>query len=76
MRCSVKGCQGEYVQRKIVYAVKVEGRIVVVDGVPAEVCDVCGDTLLSEETVRQLEKMLKSLPTTSESVPLYHYGTA
>ena len=75
MKCSVKGCRGEYVRKEIVYALKVGERVVVVDGVPAEVCDVCSDTLLSEETVRRLEEILKRPPTTSESVPLYHYGT-
>jgi YgiT-type zinc finger domain-containing protein len=73
MKCSIKGCPGEYESRTITHTVRQNGRVVVIDHVPAEVCDVCGDVLLQLETVRQLESLLKTAqPTTS--APVYEFA--
>ena len=42
MKCSIKGCPGEYESRVITQTVRRGGHMVVVDHAPAEV----GDTLL------------------------------
>jgi YgiT-type zinc finger domain-containing protein len=55
MKCSIKGCPGEYEARVITHTVRPGGHVVVIDHVPAEVCSVCGDTLLQPKTIRQLE---------------------
>ena len=55
MKCSIRECGGQYEDRTIVHAVTHRGRITVIDGVPAEVCRVCGDVLLRPETVRRIE---------------------
>ena len=72
MKCSIKGCPGEYKPKAITHTVRQRGQVVVFDQVPAEVCDVCGDTLLAEETVVKIEKLLKSKNPT-KSVPMYEY---
>ena len=36
-----------------------KGKLIVIDHVPADVCTVCGDVLLSPETVRHIEGILK-----------------
>ncbi|MGD0114010.1 MAG: YgiT-type zinc finger protein [Armatimonadota bacterium] len=46
----------------------------VIDHVPAEVCDVCGDVLLAPETVRRIEALLKATPPPSRNVPLYDFA--
>jgi len=74
MRCSIQGCPGEYEERKIVPTVRYQGQVVVVDRVPAEVCSVCGDVLLKPETVRRIEKLLRSATRPVSTVPLYEYG--
>lgn len=56
--CSRTGCAGEYEPRIVTHTVRHRGEIVVIDRVPAEVCSVCGDTLLAPETVRGLERVL------------------
>ena len=73
MKCSIKGCPGEYESQAITHTVRQSGRVVVIDHVPAEVCGVCGDTLLRPQTIRQLEALLKRAQPAS-SVPLYEYA--
>ena len=52
MKCSIKGCPGMYEERLIVHTVRFRGQTIVIDHVPAEVCSVCGDVLLTPETTR------------------------
>ncbi len=54
MRCSVPDCPGEYEQREVVRAMHQGDRIIVVEHIPAEVCDVCGDVLFTPETIERL----------------------
>ncbi|MEW6172247.1 MAG: type II toxin-antitoxin system MqsA family antitoxin [Bacillota bacterium] len=74
MKCSIKGCPGEYEQRKIMHTVRYRGQVVVIDHVPAEVCSVCGDVLLKPETVRRIEALLRTATRPSDTVPLYEYA--
>ncbi len=74
MKCSIEGCPGEYEERKIVHTVRHQGRVIVIDHVPAEVCSVCGDVLLKPETVRRIEMLLRTAPRPASTVPLYEYA--
>lgn len=74
MKCSIKGCLGEYEERNIVHTVRYSGQVIVIDHVPAEVCSVCGDVLLKPETVRRIEKLLRAKAQPSRTVPLYEYA--
>ncbi len=73
MKCSIAGCPGEYEERKIIHTVRHQGQVVVIDSVPAEVCSLCGDTLLQPETLRHIEELLRTRPTPASSAPLYDY---
>lgn len=73
MKCSIDGCPGTYEERLITHTVRKNGEVIVIDHVPAEVCSVCGDVLLKPETVRHIEKLLKSRHEPSRTVPLYEY---
>lgn len=46
--------QGEYEPKAITHTVRYRGNVVVFDQIPAEVCDVCGDSLLAEDTVMKI----------------------
>jgi hypothetical protein len=46
----------------------------VIDHGPAEVCGVCGDVLLSPETVRRLEALLETPAPPARSVPLCEFA--
>ena len=73
MKCSLKGCPGEYEERKVVHTVRHQGQVIVIDHVPAEVCSVCGDVLLKPDTVRKIERLLRTSTRPAGTVPLYEY---
>jgi len=74
MKCSMQECQGAYETRAITHTVRHRGKVVVIDHVPAEVCDACGDVLLQPETVRHIEAMLRTQAAPRRLVPLYEYA--
>lgn len=74
MTCSIKGCPGEYEERKMVHTVRHQGHVVVIDHVRAEVCPVCGDVLLKPQTVRHIEMLLRSAIRPVSTAPVYEYA--
>lgn len=72
MNCTVNNCTGEYEHREVVRAIRQGERIIVVEHIPAEVCDVCGDVLFTPETIERLEA-LRQTATPVRSVPLYDF---
>jgi len=74
MRCSLEGCPGEYEHKKVVHTVRHEGRVVVIDHVPVEVCSICGDVLLRPETIRHIEQLLQSGEQPRARAPIYEYA--
>jgi len=75
MRCSIVGCPGSYEQRAVHHTVRHRGRVIVIDHVPAEVCDVCGDVLFEPQTVRHIEGLLAALPEPQQTAPVYEYAS-
>ena len=75
--CSIIGCPGEYVNQKISHMVKQGGQnvqdpgVVIIESVPADVCRVCGDTLLDIETVERIEDLLRNPGRPAHTVPAY-----
>ncbi len=74
MKCTLENCAGEYEERRVVHTVRHDGRLFVIDHVPAEVCSVCGDVLLRPDTLRHIENLLHSAGAPVGSVPLYEYA--
>jgi len=74
MKCTIQGCPGNYEDRRILHTVRHRGRVVVIDKVPAEVCDVCGDVLLHPETVTHLERLLQDVGEPTRTAPVYEYA--
>jgi YgiT-type zinc finger domain-containing protein len=74
MKCSVHDCPGTYEERKIVHTVRPAGHVIVIDGVPAEVCSVCGDILLKPDTVRRIEAILRQPGKPDRTAPVYEYA--
>lgn len=71
MKCSIQGCPGEYVARRIVHTIKRNGKVLVFENVPAEVCDICSDTLLSPETIRRIESLITEHAEPERHAPVY-----
>ena len=47
------------VERKVTYTVEIEGKLVVVENVPARVCLETGEQFFAPETVDRLQKMIQ-----------------
>ncbi|MCH8012091.1 MAG: YgiT-type zinc finger protein [Candidatus Marinimicrobia bacterium] len=74
MKCSVRGCPGEYEEQNIFHTVRHKNQVIVIDHVPAEVCSVCNDILLKPRTVRHIEQLLEKSIKPKSTVPLYEYA--
>lgn len=72
--CRTGNYSGQYEERHVAHTVRFHGRLLVIDRVPAEVCSICGDVLLKPETVRHIERLLRTAATPAGSVPLYDYA--
>ena len=74
MKCSFDGCQGQYEAKHITHTVRRDGKVLVIDHVPAEVCSSCGDVLLNLETIRRIERLLEEDRQPATTVPLYEFA--
>lgn len=74
--CRNAGCPGRYEDRRVAVIEYHDGRPVVVDDVPAQVCDECGDELLDWQTVRRMEALHRNPPEPIATVPLYRFTDA
>ena len=74
MKCSVADCPGEYEQREVVSAMRQGDCIIVVEHIPAEECDICGDVLFTPETIERLEALRQTTAPPVRTVPLYRFA--
>jgi len=74
MKCSIQGCPGTYEDKRIVHMVKRGSDVLVFENVPAEVCNICSDTLLAPETVRHLERLIRHKSKPGRFAPVYEYA--
>jgi len=74
MNCTNAGCAGQYEARKVLHTVRHQGKVVVIEDVPAEVCAVCGDVLFAPETVRHIERLLATSKRPAKRAALYAYA--
>ena len=63
--------EGQYLNKHIVFNSRRGDQLVVIEGVPALVCDVCGDRIITEDTAREIERIATGTPI--DSAPLYHF---
>jgi len=73
MKCSIRGCPGVYEHRTIVHTIKRGDDILVFENVPAEVCDICSDTLLTPESIRHIEELRVADVPPRKHAPVYTY---
>ncbi len=74
MKCNIQGCIGEYEKKQVLHTLNSNGKIMVIDHVPAEVCKICGDILFDPETVRRIEKFVNIEAKPISTVPLYDFN--
>ena len=56
-------CQGQLVRKKVSYTANRQGYHLIIDDVPAWVCEQCGEPLFDETTVEAIQAMLKQMDT-------------
>ncbi len=64
--------------RPVTYTQELEGRFVIVEGVPARVCLETGETLFSPNTVDHLQRFVRGRlrPARVVETPVYEFGDA
>jgi len=73
MKCDL--CDGEYQEKAVVRNYKWCGKTVVIEDVPALVCNRCGDTLIREESIAAIDDLLKKEVEPQEYAPVYRFPT-
>lgn len=58
MKVECLHCKGTLVQQRVSYTVTRKGYHLIIDDVPAWVCEQCGEPLFDEETVDAIQEML------------------
>lgn len=59
MQCAY--CQGQLVRKQISYTANRKGYHLIIDDVPAWVCEQCGEPMFDEETVDTIQAMLRDV---------------
>jgi YgiT-type zinc finger domain-containing protein len=59
MQCAY--CQGQLVRKQISYTANRKGYHLIIDDVPAWVCEQCGEPMFDEETVDTIQAMLREV---------------
>jgi YgiT-type zinc finger domain-containing protein len=54
-------CKGELVRKKVSYAATRKGYHLIIDDVPAWVCEQCGEEFFDDETVDTIQDMLREV---------------
>jgi len=75
-KCSV--CKGNLIYKKITYTQELEGKVYVVNDVPALVCSQCGEQYLSPETVDKIQKVIEKGEQKKlkpiQQIPVFHFA--
>lgn len=75
MKCDVCGV-GERQEKLIRYNLQMEEKLIVVEHVPASVCDHCGETTLAPDIVGRLQNMIwqSRTPVKILETPVYEFA--
>lgn len=73
--CTV--CGGSVVPKRVTLSYpnrEAPTNVQVIDGVPAGVCDQCGEKYLLQEVVVEIERLMAAPPTRQETVSVWEYA--
>ncbi len=65
-----------FVDQKVKYTIDMNGKLIVVENVPARVCIETGEQLFTPETVERLQKLIagKSRPKRMMEIPVFEFA--
>ncbi len=67
-------CKGNLVDRYTNFVADVDNCIIIVKGVPSQVCSQCGEVSYSHEVALQLEKIVNKLKNAMTEIAFVHYN--
>lgn len=78
MKKACTACPGELKQETVKYTQWYQGRLIVIENVPAWVCDNCGETYYDPEIVERIQTLIWSdaEPTRVIEAPVYDLAEA
>jgi YgiT-type zinc finger domain-containing protein len=71
MTCRIDPQHGDYEERTVLYTAKLRGEPIIIEDVPALVCPLCGDTLFTAQTLKQIERIKEGLPAPTKQAPVF-----
>ncbi len=71
MSCAL--CKSETEQRLIRYVQEFDGRVVVIENVPAEVCAQCGEEYIRPEVARKIQRLVWEEPSPKKTLKVPYY---
>ncbi len=76
MKCDVCG-NTTFCERNVQEIFNLEGHLVLVEGIPARVCERCGETTFARETVESIRLMAHGTkqPTRRENVDVFAFAS-
>ena len=66
-------CNGKLIEKKVNYVVDLENTIIIIKGVPANVCIECGEQYFSDEISENIEKIVSQLQELAAEVTIVNY---
>lgn len=67
-------CKGELTEKKVNYMIDLESTIIIIKGVPAKVCNKCGEQYFEDETSENIEIIVNKLKDLSTEVTIINYN--
>lgn len=71
MDCIV--CKGELNKKEINHIVDIEGHIIIIKNVPAEVCKQCGESFFENQVALRLEQIVEEIRSNKAEITIINY---
>ena len=72
----IPGREEKLVERRVTYALELDGKFYIIENVPARVDDETGEQLFSPSTLERLQRIILELPEPNKVIetPVYSYS--
>lgn len=69
-------CSGKIARRKVKLDLWTKGKLIVIEGVPADVCDLCGEEAFSPTTSKKIDRLIRreKKPKAETVVPIFSFA--
>ncbi len=72
MKCFM--CKGETEKKLVNYLVDIDGTIIIIKQVPANVCVQCGERFFDDDVMENLEKIINEVKKVSMEISIVNYN--